>query len=367
MRRMLGESPQATSRRPSGAVRVLGVVAGLIVAAVIGWAAATVFIPPKDVLASTSYTTARVIQGQVGSSITLNAAAAWTSTPVGANLASGTVTSVNVTAGEQVSQGSVLYTVDLRPVVIAEGAVPAFRPISAGTKGADVSQLQQMLHSLGYFHRSSDGQAGAATTAAIRAWQQSIGVDADGVVQPGDVVYVPSLPTSVSLDPKLVSRGARLSGGEQVVSALPSAPTFTIPVTPAQAALVPAGTHVFLQSPKGATWEAIAGEQTTALDTGDTEIALTPTGQSPICAADCGQVAVLGQSLLPARIVTVATVKGLVVPTSSLISLPAGQAAVIDAKGHRHSVKIVASAEGLSVISGVAEGTSVRVPASSSE
>jgi len=99
----------------------------LLVGAIAGWAGGTVLTPTQDVLDSTAFTFVEVVNGEVGSSINLNTVAEWTPVPVGANQASGTVTTVNVGPGDEVTQGTVLYTVNLRPVVIAQGPIPSFQ------------------------------------------------------------------------------------------------------------------------------------------------------------------------------------------------------------------------------------------------
>lgn len=52
-----------------------------------------------------------------------------------------------------------------------------------GSRGATVSQLQQKLKAKG-FNVTVDGDFGPKTTAAVRAFQQSRGLGADGVVGP---------------------------------------------------------------------------------------------------------------------------------------------------------------------------------------
>ena len=78
----------------------------------------------------------------------------------------------------------------------------------------------------------------------MKAWQKSLGLTPDGVVQPGDVVFVPSLPTRVALDAEVIHRGGMVTGGEPVVKGLPVSPAFTIPVTDTRAAMMPTGTRV---------------------------------------------------------------------------------------------------------------------------
>lgn len=334
----------------------------LLVGAGIGWAGATVLTPAHDVLDSTAFTFVEVVQGEVGSSINLNTVAEWTPVPVGSNQASGTVTTVKVKPGDEVKQGSILYSVNLRPVVIAQGAIPSFRALSNGVSGADVKQLQAMLAALGLFHGTQDGKFGYNTSVAVRAWQSRLGVDQDGAVLPGDIVFVPSLPTRVALDTEVIKRGATVSGGEPVVKGLPPTPSFTVPVTDTQAALMPSGTRVEIASGQS-KWEGYVTDQKTDPQTGTTVILSGKDGAS-ICGAECGTIPVTGQTLLLSKIVTVESVSGLVVPSAALLSSADGAVSVIDEKGKSHTVTVATSARGMSVIDGVTAGLRVRVPAS---
>lgn len=335
-------------------------------AAAVGWGAASVLIPSDEVLSAPAYTTVEVVPGEVGSNITLNTVATWTPEPIGVNRATGVVTSVAVAAGEEVSQGSTLYAVDLRPVVVAQGEVPAFRAIAQGVEGPDVAQLQTMLAALGMYGGVADGKTGAGTVAAIKAWQKSIGVTQTGVVGPGDVVFVPTLPTRILLDSEIVTRGASLSGGEDVLQGLPLAPTFGVPVTDDQATMMPTGTTVEITSPQGEVWVASTGAQTTDPETGTLTVILDGRDGLAICGDQCGQVPVTGKALLSSNIITVPTMAGLVVPSAALVTGADGQTAVIDDDGVRRPVTVVASARGMSIIEGVGRGTSVRVPATES-
>lgn len=342
---------------------VLGAgLAVLLVGAGVGWAGATVLTPATDVLDSTAFTFVEVVEGEVGSSINLNTVAEWTPVPIGNNQASGTVTTVNLAAGDEVSQGTVLYTVNLRPVVVAQGSIPSFRSLSLWSEGADVTQLQKMLADLGFYEWAPDGEFDYATHWAVRAWQESLSIDPDGVVQPGDLVFVPTLPTRLALDAEKIKRGASLSGGEPLVKGLPSAPTFEIPVTDGQSSAMPNGTRVEIVNGE-AIWEAIVVDRETDESTGTTIILAGPE-ESIICGDGCASVPVTGQTLLQSRIVTVETVEGLVVPSAALLSGADGKISVIDTEAVSHEVTLITSARGMSVIEGVPAGTRVRVPAS---
>lgn len=337
-------------------------VAVLVAGVGIGWATATVLTPAEDPLDATAFTTAEAIEGQVGSSFSLNTVAQWSPVPVGSNQSTGVITSVNVEPGQSVSAGTVLFTVNLRPIVIAQGAIPSFQSLSSGMSGADVAQVQSLLAALGFYTYDVDGNFDYVTRLAVQAWQTSLGISADGVIRPGDIVFVPSLPARVALDTEKVKRGGTLAGGEEVVESLPTSPTFTIPVSSSQASLMPTGTRVEITGPNGEQWEGYALEQITD-DKGEIAVLLQGVEQTSICADHCESIPVTGQALLSSRIVTVESITGLTVPTAALLSDAGGIVSVVAEDGAEHPVTIIASAQGVSVIEGITAGQIVRVPA----
>lgn len=345
---------------------VASVCLGVIAVSATAWALVTVMRPAEDPLASSEHVYVEVVDGEVGSSATLNTVAEWTQAPVAVNQAAGIVTSVDVAPGASVATGSTLYTVGLRPVVVAEGAVPMFREISAGMEGADVRQLQQMLGELGYYQAGVDGKVEAETTAAITRWQKTLGVEETGSVGLGDIVFVPSLPMRVTLDADIVHRGASLAGGEDGILGLSVSPSFWIPTTEAQAEMLTPGTAVQVTSPNGEEWPGVAGEQVRDPEDGQITVAVLSSDGGALCGAGCEQIGAAGQTTLSSQIVTVATVEGPIVPSSALITTADGRTAVIDDSGRRVPVEIVASAKGMSVVSGVSAGVRVQVPATQS-
>lgn len=342
---------------------VAGGLALVVAGALCTWGVLTILRPAEDPLASTEHTYVEVAAGEVSASISLNAVAEWTQIPVGANQASGIVTSVGIEPGAEVSQGTVLYSVGLRPVVVAQGDVPMFRQIGSGIEGDDVRQLQEMLAALGFYGNIIDGKAEMGTTAAIKEWQGAVGVEESGVVEPGDVIFVPQLPTRLALDTELVHRGANLSGNEEAILGLSAAPEFWVPVTEGQAAMMPAGTMVEVNSPDGQIWQGVAGEQERDTESGTISVVVAGSEGATLCGDACGQIPVSGQTTLTSKIVTVEQVTGLVLPSSAIVTTADGTTAVIDRKGDRIPIQVVASAKGMSVVSGVDEGIRVRVPA----
>ncbi len=59
-------------------------------------------------------------------------------------------------------------------------ATPAPSSLKAGSSGSDVKRLQQQLKTLGYYTGSVDGDFGAGTEAAVKAFQSRNGLTADG-------------------------------------------------------------------------------------------------------------------------------------------------------------------------------------------
>ncbi len=337
-------------------------IAGVVAAGTVSWAVFVVARPAQTPSNSTDFTLVEVVPGEVGSKVRLNAVAEWKRTPIGTNRASGVVTGIAVEPGAEVMQGSVLYSVNLRPVVVARGNVPAFRDIGQGMSGPDVQQIQQLLTDLGVYRGEVGGDAGAATAAAIRIWQRSLGVDQTGVIQTGDIIFVPELPSRVVLNADSVTVGATLGGGEQVLSGLPAAPTVTIPATDAQAAMMPAGTRVEITSPNDETWQSIVGSQKREDTSDNTITTLEGIDGATLCGDGCGEIPITGQTTLSSWVITVETVTGLTLPSSALVSTADGQICVIDSDGIRIPVTVVAAAKGMSVIEGVEPGAKVRVP-----
>ncbi len=357
----MSEEAEQSSRARRG-LRLAGlVVAVALTAGAMGWAAATVLLPRAGAAGDASYTLVEALEGEVASSIGLTAVVGWTTQPLAANLAPGTVTSVDVVAGDEVGQGQVLYRVDLRPVSIALGETPAFRDLVRGARGPDVAQLQAMLAALGYDPGAADGVFGRATARAVAAWQTASGIPSDGVVRIGDIVFVPELPVRIRLDEAVV-RGARLAGGEPAVVAL-GAPDFRVAVTPSQAAVAQPGTSITVVAPSGARWPAAVAEQ--SLDENrQTWLVLTGQDGAAVCGEACAEIAPGGLAQLPAELVNVPLTRGVVVPTAAVRSDATG-AVLVAADGTLIPVTIVASARGRSVVEGVEPGMRVRAPATS--
>lgn len=134
--------------------------------------------------------------------------------------AAGVVTQV-VASGETVEQGDVLYRVSGDPVVVMYGDIPAYRTLrdlDDNMTGTDVQQLEEALVALGY---DPDGLASVDeeftdyTGTMVERWQEDLGVEEDGEVALGDVVFIPGPSDVLSVE---VAVGDSVTAGQPIVT-----------------------------------------------------------------------------------------------------------------------------------------------------
>lgn len=345
-------------------VRILGAVVLAAVIFAFGWAAKTVFLPPDDVLVESDFTTVRATDGSIESVLNLSASASFSLNKTGVNKAAGTVTSIQQLSGN-VSSGTEIYSVDLRPTVLGEGAIPSFRDLSRGSEGPDVQQLNSLLSDMGFYGGVVDDTFEEGTEKAVLRWQKESGLPEDGLVRAGDVLYVPDLPAQLVLDPEVLYLGASLTGGENFVSTSAPVPAFEIVTTPTQSASIPDGANVVLVH-GDQTWAAVVSGResaaTTDNPTEDMRLQLASTSDAPICLEACSSLPVNSVTPIDASITLQAEVAGIVVPLAALRSIDDQSAAVVAEDGTVHKVEVLASAQGRVVVAGIEADTSLRVP-----
>jgi peptidoglycan hydrolase-like protein with peptidoglycan-binding domain len=94
--------------------------------------------------------------------------------------------------GDTVERGETLFRIDEQPVSLLYGELPAWRALAEGVEGGDVLQLEENLAALGYApDLTPDETFDADTTSAVEAWQEALGTTVDGVVDFGEVVFLP--------------------------------------------------------------------------------------------------------------------------------------------------------------------------------
>lgn len=337
---------------------LLAVVALAMLAAVFAagwWAARTALDPPRDPLGSSTPTFVTAEQGQVEQALDLSATGQWRQVQqVGAPV-EGTVTATATPDGA-FAAGDVVLSINLAPVVVAEGRVPAFRGLQEGLAGADVEQLQLLLSEQGYLEEDPTGSFGPDTATAVRAWQKEQGMPGTGEVPLGTIVFVKNLPSAARI---LVDVGDRIAPGEPIIEVLADSPNFRAVVTDEQLALVEEGTPVELTR-GDASLSAAAGP--TEEDDGARYLSLVGSGDEPVCPDPCDEVSTQTDSRWSARAMIVPPEQGVVVPVAALQTRPDGQLFVVTAAGDEVDVEAGASASGRVVIDGLEAGTRVRLP-----
>ena len=110
------------------------------------------------------------------------------------------ISKLKVAAGDTISNGEQLAELDGEPLFALTGTVPAWRDLTPGESGPDVTELQKALASLGYYDNGDTaGYFGSATEYAVYLYYQHLGYTApsSGGVPAADVVFLPSLPATV--------------------------------------------------------------------------------------------------------------------------------------------------------------------------
>jgi hypothetical protein len=203
VRRMLG----GRNRRRLGAGLALLAVLGVVAAIVSGINSSPSKRNPgsKDSAFDTTTVMRRGLVQADSESGTLNYAGPQTVY----NRLSGTITWLP-RVGQAIKPGAALFKVDAKPVILMDGATPAYRDLtSSDSAGQDIEQLNRNLVALGF---NPDGivigdQWQAATTAGVEAFQASLGETETGSLSLGQVVFLPGEQLVSTVDATLGSTG----------------------------------------------------------------------------------------------------------------------------------------------------------------
>jgi peptidoglycan hydrolase-like protein with peptidoglycan-binding domain len=185
-------------------------------------------------------------------------------------LLTGTVTWTPA-ADSVVTEGEPLYRLDADPVLRLDGAVPAWRDLGPDvTNGRDVLQLERALSDLGYaddLDMEVNGDWTWVTTIAVERWQADHGLEEDGELPLGRVVFTDG---DVRVASVAVEEGAPVQPGTVVLQVSDTERTVTVSVDPTEQELAPVHEAVQLEFPDGTTArgrirevEHVEGDETT--------------------------------------------------------------------------------------------------------
>ena len=314
------------------------------------------------------------------------------------NQATGTFTALPP-AGRVVRQGQVIYQVSGAPVVLLYGHVPAWRDLSEGVTGPDVTELSAALVRLGYASAAAMGPRSgwdyfsADTAYALGLLQAHLGLTVTGTLPLGQAVFLPGAARITGPGPTTVLGGAA-TPGTAALTATSTSPVVTIALDAGQQTEVKKGDKVGVTLPDGTTTPGVissvgtvatsssassggsggaggAGGQGGSDDSGSSSGSGPATITVRVSRTDPKAAGRLDQAPVTVEITTGSASNALVVPVTALLAQPGGRYDVeqVTAGGRHHLVPVTPGmfddASGLVQVTGtsLAVGDHVVVPA----
>jgi peptidoglycan hydrolase-like protein with peptidoglycan-binding domain len=220
-----------------------------------------------------------------------------------------TVLDTQVEVGEFVTDG--------RVVVLTTGTTP--------TSGEDVMQLEQNLDALGFDADGSltvDGTFDESTTAAIEEWQRALGMEVDGIVNLGEVVF---LPDPIQVSDQLAPPGTAVNPGVGVLAVASAGKVVTMDLPAEDQELVAVGDAVTVEFPDGTDVPASVVEVATVATVSQNG---TPVFEITIELDDPSTAAGLDEAPVDVDIVSDSAEGVKAIPVTALVALAEGGYAV---------------------------------------
>jgi hypothetical protein len=339
---------------PAGAVAVAGtaatgrrrrrggwVAAGIVVVAGAGvvsaWAAGAFSAASSPAVGgpgALAPATAAVVREDIAAvtpvAATLGYAGSWIVTGQGG----GTLT-VLPQPGQVISQGQVLYRIgNGSPVVLLYGSVPDWRPMSEGTTGADVSQLNHDLVALGDADRADIVAAGwnyysPATAYGVQRLQEHLGVAfPPGSLPLGQAVFEPEAIRVTRVTGWL---GGPVSG--PVLQATSDQQVVVIQLDVSQESQVKTGDTVTVALPDGTTTPGMVSAVSPVATTASGQNGTVTTIPVTVKLTDPAAAGTLDQAPVTVNIITATARDALAVPVTALLARPGGYVVEVVGRG----------------------------------
>jgi multidrug efflux system membrane fusion protein len=263
--------------------------------------------------------------------------------------------------GDLLEPGAVVAEVDGIPIVALQGTYPLWRALGPGVEdGKDVLQLEYILASMGYaqeYDVTVDDDWTSATTDAVEAFQEDYGMDDDGEIELGEIVFIEE-PVVVADVTGVVGQQASEAG----ITVTSTEQTVHVDLDIADGDLLAVGDRVEVELPTGDTVRATVtsiGAAETDETTRASTLPVTVTMRNAPVLADGTPVDV--------NVEIAAAENVLAVPVEALLALSEGGYAVeaADESGLTHLVPVTVGvfADGMVEIEGdIDAGTRVVVP-----
>ncbi len=194
----------------------------------------------------------------------------------------------------------------------------------AALQGADVLQLEQALAELGYATGTLtiDGVFTAATEAAVIEWQIATGMQPDGVLSLGEVVF---LEDEIQVADEVAAVGARVSSGAAVVTTSSADKVVRVDLPATDQGILDEGDAVVVELPGGVE---TAGTVTSVATTATTGQAGDASFEVVIALDDPEAAAGLDEAPVDVAVISDSVTDVVAVPVSALVALAEGGYAV---------------------------------------
>ena len=324
--REAGQRAEGLVSAEAGGTRGRGrwVALGVVVVVVAGWQAG-VFSPAASPGAgeqgAPAPATAAVARENITATTPVNATLGYAGSYPVTGRGGGTLTWLP-SAGQVISQGQAVYkTGNGSPVVLLYGTVPDWRPLDEGVTGADVTQLNHDLVTLGDAGSAEISALGwdyfsAQTAAGVAKLQSALGISSpSGSLPRGQVVFEPE---ALRVSQVMGSLGGPASG--PVLAATSDRHVVTIPLNAAMQSQVAAGDKVTVTLPDGSsTPGTVSSVGTVASGSGS-----NATIPVMVTLTDPGAAGTLDQAPVTVNITTASAKNALVVPVGALLAQSKG-------------------------------------------
>ena len=256
------------------------------------------------------------------------------------NQAAGIVTALPP-VGKVITQGTVLYRVDQKPVVFLQGSTPMYRSLTSGLAGPDVEQLNAALVAAGY---DADGNLRArsatftwATRSAVKDLQEDLKLSRTGSLGLADVTFIGA--SRIRVTSVSYQLGAQAAPSGVVLTASSTARQVSVDVDAAMQTKLKRGEKVVITLPDGRTTDG-------AVTSVGTVVKKVSGGRSTvtvkIAPKNSSATGALDQAPVGVSIVTASVRNALTVPVNALLALLGGGYGieVADPSGTRRIVQV---------------------------
>ncbi len=252
--------------------------------------------------------------------------------------------------GQVISQGQTVFqTGNGSPAVLLYGTVPDWRAMSAGTTGADVTQLNHDLVDLGYASRLDIASVGwdyysTDTAYAVQQLEKHLGVSAPpGSLSLGQVVFGPG---AIRVTQVTGSLGGPASG--QVLQATSDEQVVTIALDVSQETEIAAGDAVSVTLPDGTSTPGVVASVGTVATTSASQQGQNAAATIPVTVtlSDPSAAGHVDQAPVTVNITTATAHDVLAVPVTALLARSPG-GYVVEVTGPRGARRYVPVTPGI--------------------